>query len=322
MNCKDDIDALLARYFAKEPLDAAQQKRLDEWVSANTEEFKQMQKLLEVPVKRQEPIVFDAEQAWKKIEPKLEDRPFRIALKRNMTMFVSVAATVLLLIAVATFYFLRDSDKSVIHYANTGIGEKSILLPDSSQVILYSGATLAFRQENGKTGRLAQLEGKAFFQVKKMNGIPFKVETEHLNVEVLGTSFLVDAADKDNAGVFVKTGKVKVEAGNDHVVIVENEKAELKNGRLEVGVIDDPQSLFGEKRPAMIFNNVPIKEVVKEIEEKTGIRIELEKDLEKNFITTRIEGETGQDMVQELAFLCGCKYETLTAGKYYRLYSE
>ena len=322
MNCKDDIDELLARYFAKEELDEAQQKKLEKWISANAEEFEKMQKLLEVPVKKQEQIVFDVEQAWKRIEPRLEDRPLRVALKRNMTKFISIVASVLLIIAVATVYFLRDSDESVIRYANTGVGEKTILLPDSSEVILYPDATLAFRQGDDKTGRLAQLEGKTFFRVKKMNGIPFRVETELLNVEVLGTSFLVDVADEDNAGVFVKTGKVKVETDGENVVIVENEKVELRNGRLEVGVIDNAQALFGEETPEIVFDNVPIREVVKEIEEKTGIQIELEKDLEKNFVTTRIEGENAQDIVEELAFLCGCKYETLVAGKYYRLYNE
>lgn len=58
-----------------------------------------------------------------------------------------------------------------------------------------------------------------------MHGIPFKVETDLLKVEVLGTSFLVDVAHRDKAGVFVKTGKVRVkEASAGEVVIEANEK--------------------------------------------------------------------------------------------------
>ena len=36
---------------------------------------------------------------------------------------------------------------------------------------------------------MTTLKGKAFFQVKKMHGTPFRVKTDFLDVEVLGTSF-------------------------------------------------------------------------------------------------------------------------------------
>ena len=35
MDCREDINELLARYFAKEELTGAQQQVLDEWISAN-----------------------------------------------------------------------------------------------------------------------------------------------------------------------------------------------------------------------------------------------------------------------------------------------
>ena len=52
MNCKEDINELLARYFAKEELTGTQQKVLDEWISANAEEFERMRKLMEAPTRR------------------------------------------------------------------------------------------------------------------------------------------------------------------------------------------------------------------------------------------------------------------------------
>lgn len=46
------------------------------------------------------------------------------------------------------------------------------------------------------------------------------------------------------------------------------------------------------------------------------------KGLEKNLVTTRIDPANGEDIVRELAFLCGCKYETLEEDSHYRLYNE
>ena len=76
--------------------------------------------------------------------------------------------------------------------------------------------------------------------------------------------------------------------------------------KLEVGTDDS----------VLIFEQAPIMEVVKVIREKTGIQIDLAEGLEKNLITTRINSNE-PDIAGELAFLCGCKCETLVKGKHY-----
>ena len=232
-----------------------------------------------------------------------------------------MAASLLIVLAVSMFYFSSASDEEMVRYANVGRTEQHCLLPDSSEVILYPEAVVTYQHTD--KGRLARLEGKAFFQVKrKIHGVPFKVETNLLKVEVLGTSFLVDATSKKQAAVFVKSGKVRVKTDESGAVLEANEKAEWKDGCLEVGIIEDSQALFGEAPVVLVFSATPLPDVVRDIENKTGVRIELEAGLEKNLITTRIESESAQDMVEELAFLCGCKYKTLTEGKHYRLYEE
>lgn len=322
MNSKTDINELLAKHFANERLTASQQEELNEWMSAHRDEYRRLQKLIGASVGKSQGISFDAERAWQKVEARLEERSQKvIPFRRKMLFWTSVAASLLIVLAVSVFYFSSASDEDMVRYANVGRAEQHCLLPDSSEVILYPEAVVTYQHTD--KGRLARLEGKAFFQVKrKIHGVPFKVETNLLKVEVLGTSFLVDAAGKKQAAVFVKSGKVRVRTDESGAVLEANEKAEWKDGRLEVGVIEDPQALFGEAPVVLVFSATPLPDVVREIENKTGVRIELEAGLEKNLITTRIESESAQDMVEELAFLCGCKYKTLTEGKHYRLYEE
>lgn len=322
MNSKTDINELLAKHFANERLAASQQEELNEWISAHRDEYRRLQKLIGASVGKPKGISFDAERAWQKVEAQLEERSQKvIPFRRKMLFWTSMAASLLIVLAVSMFYFSSASDEEMVRYANVGRTEQHCLLPDSSEVILYPEAVVTYQHTD--KGRLARLEGKAFFQVKrKIHGVPFKVETNLLKVEVLGTSFLVDAAGKKQAAVFVKSGKVRVRTDESGAVLEANEKAEWKDGRLEVGVIEDPQALFGEAPVVLVFSATPLPDVVREIENKTGVRIELEAGLEKNLITTRIESESAQDMVEELAFLCGCKYKTLTEGKHYRLYEE
>lgn len=322
MNSKTDINELLAKHFANERLTASQQEELNEWISAHRDEYRRLQKLIGASVGKPKGISFDAERAWQKVEAQLEERSQKvIPFRRKMLFWTSMAASLLIVLAVSMFYFSSASDEEMVRYANVGRTEQHCLLPDSSEVILYPEAVVTYQHTD--KGRLARLEGKAFFQVKrKIHGVPFKVETNLLKVEVLGTSFLVDAAGKEQAAVFVKSGKVRVKTDESGAVLEANEKAEWKDGRLEVGIIEEPQALFGEAPVVLVFSATPLPDVVRDIENKTGVRIELEAGLEKNLITTRIESESAQDMVEELAFLCGCKYKTLTEGKHYRLYEE
>lgn len=322
MNSKTDINELLAKHFANERLTASQQEELNEWISAHRDEYRRLQKLIGASVGKPKGISFDAERAWQKVEAQLEERSQKvIPFRRKMLFWTSMAASLLIVLAVSMFYFSSASDEEMVRYANVGRTEQHCLLPDSSEVILYPEAVVTYQHTD--KGRLARLEGKAFFQVKrKIHGVPFKVETNLLKVEVLGTSFLVDATSKKQAAVFVKSGKVRVKTDESGAVLEANEKAEWKDGRLEVGIIEDPQALFGEAPVVLVFSATPLLDVVRDIENKTGVRIELEAGLEKNLITTRIESESAQDMVEELAFLCGCKYKTLTEGKHYRLYEE
>lgn len=322
MNSKTDINELLAKHFANERLTASQQEELNEWISAHRDEYRRLQKLIGASVGKPKGISFDAERAWQKVEAQLEERSQKvIPFRRKMLFWTSMAASLLIVLAVSVFYFSSASDEEMVRYANVGRAEQHCLLPDSSEVILYPEAVVTYQHTD--KGRLARLEGKAFFQVKrKIHGVPFKVETNLLKVEVLGTSFLVDAAGKEQAAVFVKSGKVRVKTDESGAVLEANEKAEWKDGRLEVGIIEDPQALFGEAPVVLVFSATPLPDVVRDIEKKTGVRIELEAGLEKNLITTRIESESAQDMVEELAFLCGCKYKTLTEGKHYHLYEE
>ncbi len=49
MNHQEDIDDLLAKYFANEELSASQQASLDHWIKANQMEFKRISALVNAP---------------------------------------------------------------------------------------------------------------------------------------------------------------------------------------------------------------------------------------------------------------------------------
>lgn len=91
-------------------------------------------------------------------------------------------------------------------------GEYALLLSDGTLVYLNAMTTLSFPVHFAGDTREVELEGEAYFEVKK-DTRPFVVRTKEVRIQVLGTQFNVSAYPEDAA---VKTtlvqGSVKVEA--------------------------------------------------------------------------------------------------------------
>lgn len=321
MGNQDNIDELLAKYFAHERLTAAQQAKIDQWRAAYPEESQQLQRLLDTPIFSDTAFEVDTEKAWARIEPQLKERTLKVNLFHKKAWFYSAAAAIALVLVAALLYLSHETDTQTVRYADITQTE-NVLLPDGSEVTLYPHSTLAFRYADDGIARQVELTGKAFFHVKNRDNAPFKISTPSITVEVLGTSFLVDAAHDSKSGVFVKSGRVKVSTSHNNVILEANEKVEVTDGQMTLGLIDDPASFFGEGDSILVFKNSPIATVVQEVEKQTGVKIELGKGLEKNRVTSKINANEKESIAAELAFLCGCRCDTVEKGRLYKLYYE
>lgn len=323
---EDYINELLAKYLAGETLSRQETDDIQEWIVSHTQEYNRLIKL----VSPQKPPVFNTEKAWERIEQHIdrsisqkEEKVYSITdgKKKRVSMSVFyVAASVIVLMVVSTLFFLKSQQTEEMWYANHSTVKEKIYLPDSSSVILYPNANVSYKSRGDKYAREIKLNGKAFFDVRKMNGRAFKVEAERILVEVLGTSFLVDTANDGKAGVYVKTGIVSVKSENNKVVIKANQKAELEHNVLKTGSIENPFQIFEEQPRFLSFTNVDIADVAAKIEQVIGLKIDVEKKLQNNKITSKINLDDVDAIVAELAFLCDCKYEVIEPGKHYKLY--
>lgn len=321
MGNQDNIDELLAKYFAHERLTAAQQAKIDQWRAAYPEESQRLQRLLDTPIFSDTAFEVDTEKAWARIEPQLKEHTLKINLFHKKAWFYSAAAAIALVLVAALLYLSHETDTQTVRYADITQTE-NVLLPDGSEVTLYPHSTLAFRYADDGIARQVELTGKAFFHVKNRDNAPFKISTPSITVEVLGTSFLVDAAHDSKSGVFVKSGRVKVSTSHNNVILEANEKVEVTDGQMTLGLIDDPAFFFGKGDSVLVFKNSPIATVVQEVERQTGVKIELGKGLEKNRVTSKINANEKESIAAELAFLCGCRCDTVEKGRLYKLYYE
>jgi len=140
--------------------------------------------------------------------------------------FGQIAACFLL--AGFLFWQLSRPDSKAEYAASYG-QTRQVKLPDGSVVNLNSNSVLSFSSDlHNKNIREVWLKGEAFFSVKHTaKSAPFIVHSGDISIEVLGTEFNV--FDRHNTtAVMLKSGKVKIKANKDSVILQPGELAEFK----------------------------------------------------------------------------------------------
>jgi transmembrane sensor len=121
-------------------------------------------------------------------------------------------------------------------------GQYQLVLNDGTKVWLNSASSLSFPAVfTGKT-REVEITGEAYFEVAKNAAKPFKVKTNHVVVEVLGTHFNIMAYNDE---AVMKTtlleGSVKISNRQNTNFLKPGQRASLnQNG--EISVVDDPDA--------------------------------------------------------------------------------
>lgn len=196
--------------------------------------------------------------------------------KRKPLLYWAVAAS---LAAALLGGFLRFYQTTIYCPAGTTLSQ---FLPDGSEVQLNAGSSITYAPYWWEGNRTLQLEGEAFFKVKK--GSRFQVQSEQGKTEVLGTSFNIYARAEDYT-VICQTGKVLVTSPyQDSVYLLPKEKAIWSNQQLKKE-LQQPQDLAW-RRQAFSFDNLVLDRVVKELERQYAIDITLAPSLVKQYYYT------------------------------------
>lgn len=144
----------------------------------------------------------DTQKAYRKF---LREHAGVKTVRRLWPRYAAAAVVALLVASGALYRWMQPAEKWVVVTAETRIREVS--LPDSTWVTLAPGSTLRYEVNAFLHRRHLEMEGKAFFQVKRDPRYPFTVRNRQAEICVLGTEFQV-AGRGDTTEVWVRTGKV------------------------------------------------------------------------------------------------------------------
>lgn len=156
-------------------------------------------------------------------------------------------------------------------------GKRSrLVLPDGSTVWVNAGSQVAFPARFKRRSRELFVDGEAYLEVARDEGRPFSVRTTRLDVEVLGTSFDVDAYEGgDEQKVVLVDGSVKVNmAGRrgEQTMLVPGEMFSLGNGISKVSEVDAGR-LTAWKDGLLYYSSESLGEIVKDLSHYYGFEI-------------------------------------------------
>lgn len=189
-------------------------------------------------------------------------------------------------------------------------------LPDQSVAVIQPGSRLEYPGQFDTEARVVLLSGEAFFEVQKMNGLPFLVHAGNLTTKVLGTSFVVRTQPDKNISVEVLSGSVAVferktksnTSDLKELVLKPNHRAlyNEENHELVAGIVEKPQALFlpdkENNAPSFNYSETPLSTILSQLEDTYGISIELENERQKSCPLTADLSEL--TLFEQLDFIC------------------
>ena len=204
----------------------------------------------------------------------------RLGMKRGRRVLwrnplLRVAAILIPALTLVGTYLLQSRDVTMVEIA-TLIGEqREVILPDGSTVWLNACSEIIYSEEFDGDLREVELSGEALFAVVKDVDRRFIVATKDMDVEVLGTEFNVRSYPKDNiASTTLISGKVEVTIENQEYLLSPNQKLVYNRAEGTSTLRDTPQSSLAWRDGVLIFDQMTISEITKNLERHYKIKFQ------------------------------------------------
>lgn len=202
-----------------------------------------------------------------------------IKRSRMLRLVKYAAACIAMVLVSAVTIMLWRGQTRMIEVTTQANEMQHLILPDSTEVWINSNSTLKYPQQFAQNSRKIELQGEAYFEVKKDTTRPFMVQNDALSVKVLGTHFNFSAYQQNQkAEVALLEGCVQVIGNHQEgmITIKPNQKAILdkQTSSIEVTHIYAPLEAAWHNN-IIPFENMTIVEIINVLEKYYEVEIEI-----------------------------------------------
>lgn len=173
-------------------------------------------------------------------------------------------------------------DKIVFNTVATSYGSQYQLeLADGTRVWLNASSSLRYPTSFKGAERVVELQGEGYFEVAKNARQPFMVRSGNAVVQVLGTSFNVNAYPEEPVRATLLEGSVKMNGQ----ALKPGQQATLHNNQVnlsEAGI----DEVMAWKNGLFLFNNRPLPEIMREVERWYQVKCVFAGPVKGRFTTT------------------------------------
>ena len=249
--------------------------------------------------------------------------------KKPYLLLLKIAASVIIVLLSALFLqkllqnpgqFQQTKAISEKVVKSNPLGQRStVFLGDGSKVILSYGSKITYLKPFSEYERVVSLEGEAFFEIAHDRKRPFKVLSDNIVTEALGTSFNVSSrSGKNEIVVSLLSGKVCVglkdeESNPQESEFIINPGEQISyNKNIEHFSISNfvQDEVISWKDGVIVFRNANRTEVLGRLEEWYGVEIiELNKDNTPWNLTARFDNQTLEKVLNSIAFVMKFDFE-------------
>lgn len=158
-------------------------------------------------------------------------------------------------------------------------GQYRIVLPDGSVAMLNAASSLSYPVRFTEKERRVKMTGEIYFEIAKATDgnkkrIPFFVETDKQEVQVLGTHFNVNAYSNETAiRTTLVEGSVKVRSDNGQTALLKPGQQAVLAKELDVQQADIQQQLAWVNGD-FVFRGETLESVVRQVERWYDVEVE------------------------------------------------
>ena len=170
-------------------------------------------------------------------------------------------------------------------------GQYQLTLPDGSRVWLNAASSITYPTVFSGQDRSVSVKGEAYIEVVHDAGKPFRVEAGGQRVEVLGTSFNINAySDEPAVRTTLVEGKIRVNSGQVARVLAPGQQTVGAGLELVSGV--DIDEVLAWKNGAFSFRGADVPTVMRQLARWYDIEVEYPEGVP----TGTFDGEIGRGL--------------------------
>ncbi|MGQ8335338.1 FecR family protein [Sunxiuqinia sp. A32] len=289
---------------------------IKEWLNCSSENkkvYRDLKDLWQVTGSFPERFSPDRIKAWKKVKRHIHSQKSKNIIIIRFAQIAAAIVLVFLSIWVGTEIGDRGHSPLFTEVIAPKGQKTSIILPDSSSVLLNGGSSVRYSNDFNESDRHIVLQGEGYFDVRKNLKKQFVVHTTDIDVKVFGTSFNIKAyGDDQTIEVGLKKGSIGIDRNGKEILKLDPGQLatfDKEEKKLDIQTFDIAVVSAWTKNE-LVFEENSIEEIFKYLERWYGVEFEVSPDvLSEDRLTFKVKTESLSETLTYLGILKPIKFQ-------------